>query len=140
MYAAVVCRNCQRYRIIDKSVKSSKCPYCSVDVEHRSLMTLFEHDNQSVVRDAITEMTFSPEPEKKKGPDPDPHSTLVYRYERSKDTMEKMEILSKGLTEIYGTFTLKDVETVEPEHAERMIKGMLELCLIHETEHGVYKG
>ena len=141
MYAAISCRSCSRYRIIDKTSASSKCPYCGADVKHRDLAILFEHIDQSIVRDAITQMTFVPEVTvKKKGDDPDPISTLIYQYERCRDIDEKMGILSAGLTKIYGTFTLKDIESVDQKNAERMLKAMLELCLIHEVEHGIYRG
>jgi hypothetical protein len=139
MYAAVACRHCKKYRIIDRSSLSSKCPFCGENCEHSSLQILFEDRDQAVVRNAIASMTgFVPEP-KTRTSDADPFSTLVHRYEKCSEIDEKMRVLSEGLTAILGTFTLEDVESVDPKNAKQLLRAMLELCLIHEVKYGVYK-
>jgi hypothetical protein len=49
-----------------------------------------------------------------------------------------MEVLSKGLTEVYGEFTFEDLEKIEPKHAEKMLKAMLVNGYVHETKYGRY--
>ena len=139
MYAAVACRHCKKYRIIDRSSLSSKCPFCGENCEHSSLQILFEDRDQTVVRNAIASMTgFVPET-KTRTSDADPFSTLVHKYEKCSEMDEKMRILSEGLTGILGTFTLEDIEAVDPKNAKQLLRAMLELCLIHEVRYGVYK-
>lgn len=70
--------------------------------------------------------------------DIDPYSTLEYRYERTRSIEEKMEVLSKGLTEVYGEFTFEDLEKIEPKHAEKILKAMLVNGYVHETKYGRY--
>lgn len=140
-YAIVSCRNCKNNRIIDRSSTSSKCPYCSTSAEHKELRILFEDKSQSVVREALSQLSgFEPPPKKEKpAVDHDPLSTLIYRYEKCSDLPERMNILSKGLTEIYGTFTLEDMERVDPKNAEKMLGTMLDLCIIYEVKYGRYR-
>ena len=64
---------------------------------------------------------------------------MVYRYEHTSDLDEKMEILADGLTEIYGTFTLEDVEAIVGKRAEKMVAAMLDRCMISEVRHGQYR-
>ena len=139
MYAAVACKHCKNYRIVDRSSLSSKCPFCGKECDHSSLQILFEDRDQAVVRDAIATMSgFVPEV-KTRTFDADPFSTLVHRYEKCSEMDEKMRILSKGLTEILGTFTFEDIEAVDPKNAKQLLRAMLELCLVHEVRYGVYK-
>lgn len=113
-YAIISCPKCRRRRMIDRSAASSACPYCGAVSEHRGLAVIFENRNQDAVRNAFSRMHSSEVPEKKKGDtDPDPLSTLMYRYEQCTDLQRKMELLAKGLTEIYGTFTLEDIEKID---------------------------
>lgn len=140
-YAIVTCRKCRNNRIIDRSSSSSKCPYCSTAAEHKELRILFEDNDQSVVREALSQLNgFEPPPQKERpAVDHDPFSTLVYKYEKCRDLQDRMDLLSKGLTEIFGTFTLEDIEKVDPKNAEKMLKAMVDLCLIHETEYGRFR-
>ncbi|MCL1811483.1 MAG: hypothetical protein FWG41_04640 [Methanomassiliicoccaceae archaeon] len=139
-YAVVSCRKCKRDRMIDRSSSSSACPYCGTTAEHRGLAILFEHKDQNVVRGVLTQQHPFGAPEKKKrqGVDPDPLSTLVYRYENCTEPRKRIVLLSKGLTEICGTFTLEDVEKVDEKNAEKLLSTMLELCLVYEVEYGRY--
>ncbi len=139
-YGIITCRKCKRNRIIDLSSTSSKCPYCSVTDEHKGLKIIFEDNNQSVVRDALSQLYAFDMPEKKRpGIDHDPLSTLIYRYEKCSDLQERMIILSKGLTDIYDTFTIDDIDKVDPKNADKLLKSMLDQCLIYEVKYGRYR-
>ena len=138
MYAIVLCNKCKNRRIIDRSSLSSNCPYCDKSEDHSSLKILFEDRDQRKVRDVLGEITFATEPSPKKTHDADPFSTLVHRYEKCTDTEGRMTILSDGLTKIFGTFTLEDVESVDPRYGKQMLKAMLENCLVHEVRPGRY--
>ena len=139
-YAIISCGKCKRQRIIDRSAVSSKCPYCSTVTEHKGLAVIFEHKDQSAVREALTRMNPFEVPEKKKRTaDPDPLSTLIHNYETTTDIQKRMEILSKGLTKIYDTFSLSDVEKVDEKNAEKILKAMLEHGYVHEVRHGRYR-
>ncbi|MCL1978582.1 MAG: hypothetical protein FWG60_00250 [Methanomassiliicoccaceae archaeon] len=139
-YAVISCRKCRRQRVIDRSAASSVCPYCSTAAEHKGLAVKFEHRDQKVVRDALTRLHPVDAPEKKKREvDSDPLSTLVYRYENCTDPQKRMELISKGLTELCGTFTLEDVERIDEKNAEKLLSAMLELCFVYEVEYGRYR-
>ncbi|MCL2032961.1 MAG: hypothetical protein FWG96_06835 [Methanomassiliicoccaceae archaeon] len=138
-YAIISCSKCRRRRIIDRSSSSSICPYCSGTEEHKGLRVIFENKDQSVVRDALMRTHHIGIPEKKRtGADPDPLSTIIYRYEACKDLQEKMTLVSKGLTDLYGTFTLEDIEKIDEKNAEKLLSAMLELCLVREVRYGRY--
>jgi len=141
MYAVISCIGCKKLRIIDKSSLTSECPFCGVGCEHRYIKTIFEDKDQTAVRDALAHYSgFTPEKEDKTSIElADPHSTLVYRYEHCSDMTLKMEILCKGLTDIFGIFTIDDVESVDPKNATRLIGAMQEMCLIAEIRPGKYR-
>ncbi|MCL2295664.1 MAG: hypothetical protein FWC29_01100 [Methanomassiliicoccaceae archaeon] len=139
-YAVISCSKCGHQRIIDRSSASSKCSHCGIRVEHKGLAVIFEDKDQSAVRDALTRLNSFDIPEKKKSDvDHDPLSTLIYRYENCTDLQKKMELVSCSLTEIYGTFSLEDVEKVDEKNAEKLLSAMLELCYVHEVKSGRYR-
>jgi len=138
-YAVISCGKCKRQQIIDRSSVSSKCPYCGSDIEHKGLAIIFENKDQNIVRDALTQLNKFDVPEKKKRDiDHDPLSTLIFRYESCGDLQRRMELVSKGLTEIFGTFTLEDVRKIDEKNAEKLLEAMLELCYAHEVKYGRY--
>jgi hypothetical protein len=139
-YAIVSCGACNRQRMIDRSSPSSKCPYCGAAAEHKGIAVIFENKDQNRVRSMLQRQHPFKEPEKKgKTVDHDPLSTLIYKYENNIDPQKRMELVSKGLTDIYGTFTLEDVEKVDEKNAERLLGAMLEQCFVHEIKHGKYR-
>jgi hypothetical protein len=126
--------------MIDRSAESSKCPYCGNTDEHKGLRIIFEDKDQKAVRDALAQMHPFDIPDKKKPAEGiDPLSTLIYRYEKCRDPKERLEMVAAGLTEIYGTFTLEDLEKVDEKNAERLLKTMTELCLVYEVRYGRYR-
>ncbi|MDR2699009.1 MAG: hypothetical protein LBB30_04975 [Candidatus Methanoplasma sp.] len=140
-YAIVSCKKCRRQRIIDRSSASSKCPYCGTGAEHKGLTVVFENRDQNVVREALTRLHSLDLPEKKntKRVDSDPFSTLIHRYENCADPQKKMELVSKGLTDLYGGFTLEDIERIDEKNASKLLSTMLEQCYAHEVKHGRYR-
>ena len=140
-YAIVSCRKCRRQRMIDRSSASSKCPFCGTAAEHKGLAIIFENRDQNIVRDALTQLHSFDIPEKKnnKGIDRDPLSTLVYRYENCTDLQKRMELVSRGLTDIFGEFTLEDIEKIDEKNAAKLLSAMLEQCYAHEVRHGRYR-
>jgi RNA polymerase subunit RPABC4/transcription elongation factor Spt4 len=139
MYAIISCGKCKRRRIIDRSSPSSVCPFCGRTEEHKGLRVIFENRDQNAVREMLMKTQSIEKPKKKiPGADPDPLSTLIYKYENCRDVQSRTELLSKGLTGIYGTFTLEDVERVDEKNAEKLLNTMLELCLVHEVRPGRY--
>jgi len=141
MYGIVQCFSCSRPRIIELKGKTSECPYCGNKDPVKDMKVHFRSDDQAEIRAAFNRFTgFEGSIEKKRArSDTDPYSSLVYRYEHCSSLDEKMEVLSKGLTELYGTFTLEDVEKLEPKNAEKMLKAMLDGCIVYETKYGHYK-
>ena len=140
-YALIVCSKCKSQRMIDRSLAASKCPRCGMRAEHKGLAVIFEDKDQNVVREALTQLNSFDIPEKKKrrSTDHDPLSTLIYKYENCTDLQSKMELISKGLTDIYDTFTLDDIEKIDEKNAEKMLEAMLELCYVHEVRYGRYR-
>ncbi len=141
MYGVVICNTCQKYRIADLSCLTSECPFCGATSEHRHMHILFEDKDQNVVREALGQLSgFTPEKkDKRRITDADPLSTLIYKYEHCSDTYEKLNVLVSGLSEIYGTFTIKEIEQIDPKNANKMLNTMLELCLISEFKLGQYR-
>jgi len=127
--------------MIDRSLAASKCPRCGMRAEHKGLAVIFEDKDQNVVREALTQLNSFDIPEKKKrrSTDHDPLSTLIYKYENCTDLQSKMELISKGLTDIYDTFTLDDIKKIDEKNAEKMLEAMLELCYVHEVRYGRYR-
>jgi DNA-directed RNA polymerase subunit RPC12/RpoP len=138
-YAIISCGKCKHQRMIDRSSASSKCSYCGLRVEHKEVVTVFENKDQNIVRDALTQLNSFDVQEKKSGVDHDPLSTLIYKYENCTDMQKKMELISRGLTDIYGTFSLEDVEKIDEKNAEKLLNAMLELCYVHEVRNGRYR-
>lgn len=140
-YGIITCRKCKSHRIADLSSRSSKCPYCGVTDEHKGLKIIFQDESQAVVRDALSQLSVFDIPTQKKRSDVDhdPLSTLIYRYEKCSDLQERLIILSEGLTRIFETFTLDDIEKIDPKNSEKLLKTMLDQCLIYEVKYGRYR-
>lgn len=143
MYGLCLCGVCRKPRIADKSQMTSTCPYCNSSEKTKDLIFYYEHRNQDVVRMALSQATgFVPpdvDDKKERIRKVDPYSSMVYKYEHTSDLDEKMEVLAKGLTEVYGTFTMDDVEAVVGARAEKMVAAMLDRCIISEVRHGRYR-
>ncbi len=141
MYAVVRCTSCSRFRVADLSEKESGCPFCGNRDIAKNQKKYFESGDQSAARAALAKLTgFEGSAEKKHAnPDTDPRSTLAYRYEHCTSLEEKMEVLSEGLTAIYGTFTLENIEEFDAKNAEKMLKAMLDRCIVYETKYGHYR-
>ena len=139
-YAIILCGKCKCQRMIDRSLASSKCPRCNMVVEHRGLAVIFEDKDQHAVRDALMQMNSFEMPEKKKRDiDHDPLSTLIYKYENCTDMQSRMELISNGLTDIFGTFTIEDIEKIDEKNAVKILEAMLDLCFVHEVKYGRYR-
>ncbi|MBE6528697.1 MAG: hypothetical protein E7Z64_06020 [Thermoplasmata archaeon] len=148
MYGISICSSCGRARVIDKSSKSSSCPYCGNTERTDKMVFIFECKDQESARKALGQAAGfeapSPKDEKakkKRIEKADPYSTMIYKYEHSTDLDEKMQILARGLTKIKGTFTVEDIEEIVGEkYAEKYVASMLERCYIYEVGYGRYKG
>ena len=148
MYGLAICSKCGRARVIDKSQKSSSCPYCNNSEKTSSMVFIFECKDQETAREALAQAAgFEPpdpkdeKAKRKKIEKADPYSTMIYRYEHATDLDEKMMILAKDLTKIKGTFTIEDIEEIVGEkYAEKYVSAMLERCYIFEVGYGRYKG
>lgn len=147
MYGLAICSSCGRARVIDKSSKSSSCPYCGNTERTDKVVFVYECRTQEKAREALAQASGfeAPDPKdekakKRKLERADPYSTMIYRYEHTSDLDEKMRILAKGLTKSKGTFTLEDVqEIVGEKNAERYIAAMMDRCYIAEVRPGQYK-
>ena len=140
MYGIVICAGCKRKRIIDMKNETSVCPYCDASCKTKNTTILFSDISQSVVRNVFNNADASKYPEpRKKGNDPDPLSTLVYEYERTSGTIEKLTVLANGLTRIKGTFTDADAEELFPGKGKAIIRSMADGGIIIELEYGTYK-
>ena len=143
LYAVVACSACKRLRVIDLHTQQSACPYCSHSDVHKELQMLYRGRTQEHARQALGKLTgFTGDGLARRHADPktDPLSTLCYEYEHASGLENKMEVMAKGLTKIYGTFTLAEVETVDPKYGAKMLKGMLVNCYVAEVAPGRYQG
>jgi hypothetical protein len=141
MYGIILCPGCGRKRIIDLRNKVSVCPYCNHSSHIEKMTVLFSDKDQSVVRKVFENADASEYPAAKKrgADDPDPLSTLVFEYEHTSGTLEKLTVLASGLTKIYGEFTEDDVNENFPGDAEQMIRMMISQGIIIESSCGRYK-
>ena len=139
MFAIVGCSECRRKRIIDLSTDRTKCPYCGQSAKTENLAVYFQSHDQNEVRARFDRMTGFVEPEKEKGEDKDPMSTLAYKVEHTSDVNQKMELIAEELTRIKGTFTVEDVEELVPGKGEQYVKLMLTTCTAYEVGYGKYK-
>lgn len=143
MYGLCQCSLCRRPRIVDESQETSVCPHCNYVEKTKNVTFFYESRNQDDVRLALSQATGFVAPDtsekKKKIAESDPYSTMIYRYEHAPDLDEKMEILANGLTSIYGSFTLEDIEKIVGKRAEKMVSAMLDRCIISEFKIGRYR-
>ena len=140
MYGVVVCTKCGRKRIADLRTERSACPYCGNNDITDRMSVLFSDKDQNVVRNAFNNADSNKYPDKKKkGADPDPLSTLVYEYEHTSGTIEKITVLAAGLTKIKKEFTEKDIEELFPGKGEQILKNMISSDTVIETHYGRYR-
>ena len=148
VYGLVICARCRKARVVDKSSKSSSCPYCGNTEKTDKMVFIFECRDQETAREALGQASGFEKPDakeerarKRRIEKTDPYSTMIYKFEHTTDLEEKMQILAKGLTRIKGTFTVEDVaEIVGEKRAEKYISAMMDRCYIAEVRPGQYKG
>jgi len=141
MYGIVICSECKRKRIADIGCKTSVCPYCNTSSSVDRMAVLFSDKDQKVVRKVFESADSSkyPESRKRSADDPDPLSTLVYEYEHTSGTLEKLTVLAAGLTRINGDFDENDVEASFPGEGEQMIGMMISQGIVIELGYGRYR-
>ena len=144
VYGLALCGVCRRPRVVDKSKATATCPYCNSNEKTKNLIFYFEHPDQAVVREALSQATGFTAPDdsekRKRIEEADPYSTMIYRYEHASDLDEKLTVLAEGLTGIKGTFTLDDVRRIVGDrHAEKYVSAMLDRCIVAEVRIGEYK-
>ncbi|MCQ2052793.1 MAG: hypothetical protein MJZ03_02505 [archaeon] len=138
MFAIIGCNNCKRKRIIDTSNSVTTCPYCNHKTTTKTAKIYFKNDDQSVVRNVLTNMTISTVNEEEPT-DPNPLSALACALKHITDIDAKINIIAEELTKIKGTFELKDVEEIAPGKGKRYLEMMLVSCIIHEVGYGKYR-
>ena len=134
MFAIVTCPECRNDRMIDLSSGTTSCPFCGKRFDTDRLAIKFKHADQNVVRDVLTGNEDVPTKS-----DDDPMKKLAYSVSHCHDTGMKMSMIADGLSEIYGEFTIDNIETLVPGKGERFAEAMLDACLIYETGYGRYK-
>ena len=139
MFGIIGCSECGRKRIIDLSTESTKCPYCGNSVKTKLAAVIYKNSDQEIVRAAFDSYTGFVMPDKVKGEDKDPMSTLAYKVEHISNVNDKMTLIAEELTRIKGTFTLEDVEELVPGKGEQYLKLMLTTCTAYEVGYGKYK-
>jgi hypothetical protein len=114
--------------------------YVRTDAKDK-LTILFSDRDHNTVREALlrSDSHKYAELERKKGADPDPLSTLVYDYEHTSGTVQKLMVVAEGLTKIKDTFTEEDVEDLFPGKGEQMLRNMISADLIIEIGYGRYR-
>jgi len=140
MYAITICVNCGRNRVADLDASSTRCPYCNVKANTKSLRILGKFGTAKEARESLCGAFFDgtgqgAKPERE---DKDPMSTLEYAYEKAKGA-DRYVLLCEGLTRIKGTFTLEDVKAFEPKNAERIVELMMDALAITEERPGRYR-
>ena len=137
MYAVAMCPECRKDRIIQLETVSTSCPYCGKRTRTKDIIIRFRNEDIGTVRSVFSQATGFSVPEKKKGPDLDPMSTLEYNYGKAKG-VDKLICLAEGLTDIKGTFTVGDIESFEPGKGEEIIKRMINAFMVIEGRPGEY--
>ena len=139
MYGIITCSGCKRDRMISLSAASTICPYCGKKIDTKTAVVSFSDKDQNIVREVFDRSSGFVIEKKEKKEDKDPLSTLAYKIDHCPDIEVKMKIIANGLTEILGTFTIRDVEELIPKDGKKYVEAMLENCMIYETEYGHYK-
>lgn len=147
VYGLSICSACGKARVVDKSSKSSSCPYCGNSEKTDKMAFFFECRDQETARRALGQAAGfeAPDPKeerakKRKLEKADPYSTMIYKFEHTSDLEDKLVILAKGLTKSKGTFTLEDVaEIVGDKNAEKYISAMMDRCYVAEVRPGQYR-
>lgn len=150
MFAVVQCTECRKPRIVDLSTKVSSCPACGNTDTVDDLRIICRTRTQAKARENLVKFTsgsmmigFDGKAmsghEKHARRSVDPWSTLEHDYEKARSNDERMDIMAEGLTRIKGEFTEEDVLKLDPERGERLLRTMLERCIVHETKYGHYR-
>ena len=150
MYAVVQCSECRKPRVVDLSTKRSTCPACGNTDNVDSLRVICRTRTQEKARENLFKLTtgtvvsgfdgkaVSARPKHARR-STDPWSTLERDYEKARTNEERMDVMAEGLTRIFGEFTEEDVMRLDPERGKRLLKTMLDRCIVHETKYGRYR-
>ncbi len=151
MYGVVVCSRCRKARAVDLRDKTARCQ-CGYQMKLKETKKFFESSDQREVAAAVArlnaEMKGGTEEweelagETSKDEVSDIYSRIVAEASEATEVQERLEIVARGLTQIFGSFTKEEMEKVLRmlgiRDARDCVQMLLRENVIYEPEPGVF--
>ena len=151
MYGVVVCSRCRKARAVDLRSKTARCQ-CGNQINLKEARKFFESSDQREVASAVGRLNAEigggiEEWEKLAGDASkeevsDVYSRIVSDASDATEVQERMEIVARGLTNAFGSFTKNEMEKVlrmlGMRDVEDCVQTLLRENIIYEPEPGVF--
>ncbi|MFW6064349.1 MAG: DUF5817 domain-containing protein [Candidatus Natronoplasma sp.] len=146
-YAIIVCSRCRTPKTALLTNKTTKCHQCGKRLTLKKMKIHYRTDSKEEASWAIgrlnAEMRGGELPEKEDSEEKGPYVKASKEAEVADNEGERLEIISRVLSEEVGTFGIEDVEKVyellgrkDVDELEKKIKRLEE---IYEPEEGVFR-
>ncbi|MCK4443269.1 MAG: DUF1922 domain-containing protein [Thermoplasmata archaeon] len=151
MYGVVVCSRCRKARAVDLRSKTARCQ-CGYQMKLKETKKFFESSDQREVAAAVARLNAEMEGgieeweelvgETSGDEVSDIYSKIVADASDASEVQERLEIVARGLTDTFGSFTKKELEKVlrmlGMRDAEDCVQVLLRENIIYEPEPGVF--
>jgi len=152
MYGVVVCSRCRKARAVDLRTKTARCQ-CGNTLKLKETKKFFESSDQREVASAVARMNAELEggteewekmTDDSSKPDvDDPYAKIVADASSTTNNQERLEIVAKGLTVAFGSFSHlelgKVMRMLGTKDVEDCVQALLRENIIYEPEPGVYR-
>lgn len=143
----IICPKCGMARGVEAEKKTTTCQ-CGREIVLKHVKLKFLTDSPLELADSVAQANAALRgggqlPPEKKTRKKDPFYIIAERAKPVKDTIERMRIIAKGLTDLKGDFGIDDVRKVVSvlgkDSAEDVLARLKEHNLIYESDASTYR-
>ncbi len=146
-YAVVVCSRCRRPKTALLTNKTTECHQCGKKLDLKKMKIHYQTGSKEEARWAIgrlnAKMNGGELPEKEHDEEKGPHVKASKEAEIADNERERLNIISRVLSEEQGSFTIKDVKRVYELLGRKVVDDLEEKLKrseeIYEPEEGVFR-
>jgi len=146
-YGVIVCPKCGLAKGVEASKKTTSCQ-CGREVVLARTKLMFLTDSPLELAESVAKANAALRggkdlPKERRSRSKDPYVAIAERAKVVKDSIERMRIIARGLSDLKTEFTIDDVRKVASvvgkDSPEDIVARLQEHNLIYETGQGSYR-
>lgn len=146
-YGVIVCPKCGLAKGVEASKKTTSCQ-CGREIVLARAKLMFLTDSPLELAESVAKVNAALRggkdlPKERSSRSKDPYAAIAERAKVVKDSIERMRIIARGLSDLKTEFTIDDVRKVASvigkDAPEDIVARLQEHNLIYETGQGTYR-